>query len=252
MILARLSRAIRQQNWFAVILEFVIVIAGVVIGFQVSNWASDQHDRTAERRHLTRIAEDLRTDYQQLDDIIAPTLGRIAAIHLVLETAGAPSLDAPVVFSDQSIAIPDLPPLSDIQRQNLLGSINLTRALFGHRNGFDALLESGGTDLIRDDALGQSLQEYYTGLDSFGLVQDLVRDLRQESMQRGHDAGLAIFGPATLDDLVAAAQAHPEFGAALRSNRDWAVIHQQALRLQMDATATLLGDIDAYMEENQP
>ena len=35
MILARLSRAIRQQNWFAVVLEFVIVIviAGVVIGF---------------------------------------------------------------------------------------------------------------------------------------------------------------------------------------------------------------------------
>ena len=29
MILARLSRAIREQNWFAVVLEFVIVVAGV-------------------------------------------------------------------------------------------------------------------------------------------------------------------------------------------------------------------------------
>jgi len=35
MILARISRAIREQNWFTVALEFVIVIAGVVIGFQV-------------------------------------------------------------------------------------------------------------------------------------------------------------------------------------------------------------------------
>jgi len=36
MILARLSSAIRAQNWFAVVLEFVIVIAGVVIGFQIT------------------------------------------------------------------------------------------------------------------------------------------------------------------------------------------------------------------------
>jgi len=38
MILQRISTAIRQQNWFAVALEFVIVIAGVVIGFQVTAW----------------------------------------------------------------------------------------------------------------------------------------------------------------------------------------------------------------------
>jgi len=35
MILARISKAIREQYWFAVGLEFVIVIAGVVRGFQV-------------------------------------------------------------------------------------------------------------------------------------------------------------------------------------------------------------------------
>jgi len=36
MILARITKAIREQNWFAVVLEFVIVIAGVAIGFQVT------------------------------------------------------------------------------------------------------------------------------------------------------------------------------------------------------------------------
>lgn len=30
MILGRITKAIREQNWFAVVLEFVIVIAGVV------------------------------------------------------------------------------------------------------------------------------------------------------------------------------------------------------------------------------
>jgi len=36
MILQNLSKAVREQNWFAVFLEFVIVIAGVVIGFQIT------------------------------------------------------------------------------------------------------------------------------------------------------------------------------------------------------------------------
>ena len=58
MILSRLSRAIRQQNWFAVALEFVIVIAGVVIGFQVSAWNEARQDRAREGLILCRLASD--------------------------------------------------------------------------------------------------------------------------------------------------------------------------------------------------
>jgi len=59
MILARLSRAIRTQNWFAVALEFVIVIAGVVIGFQVTAWNARQQDRADEARFLNRLHTDI-------------------------------------------------------------------------------------------------------------------------------------------------------------------------------------------------
>ena len=38
MILPNLTRAIREQNYYAVVLEFLIVIAGVVIGFQITAW----------------------------------------------------------------------------------------------------------------------------------------------------------------------------------------------------------------------
>ena len=59
MILARLSRAIRQQNYYAVALEFVIVIAGVVIGFQITEWRGEQADRESERTYLTRLHQDM-------------------------------------------------------------------------------------------------------------------------------------------------------------------------------------------------
>ena len=59
MILARLSAAIRAQNWFAVVLEFVIVIAGVVIGFQVTAWNADRGERQSELRYLSSLIADV-------------------------------------------------------------------------------------------------------------------------------------------------------------------------------------------------
>jgi len=53
MILQRISKAIREQNWFAVAIEFVIVILGVVIGFAITGWANDQ--ASAERAEQATV-----------------------------------------------------------------------------------------------------------------------------------------------------------------------------------------------------
>ena len=45
MILDRLSRAFRQQNWFAVAIETLIVIVGVVVGFQITAWGNERVSR---------------------------------------------------------------------------------------------------------------------------------------------------------------------------------------------------------------
>lgn len=58
MILQNLSRAIREQNYYAVALEFVIVIAGVVIGFQINAWAEDRAQRAEERVILANLRDD--------------------------------------------------------------------------------------------------------------------------------------------------------------------------------------------------
>ena len=59
MILSRISRALREQNWTAVGLEFLIVILGVVIGFQVTAWSSERADRETEHIYLTRLHRDM-------------------------------------------------------------------------------------------------------------------------------------------------------------------------------------------------
>ena len=62
MILSRISHALRTQNWFAVALEFLIVIAGVVIGFQVTAWNADQASKARADAYLERFQLDLAID----------------------------------------------------------------------------------------------------------------------------------------------------------------------------------------------
>ncbi|QNL17933.1 hypothetical protein HXX25_00440 [Hyphobacterium sp. CCMP332] len=58
MILARLTRALREQNWFAVVLEFVIVVAGVLLAFQISLLS----ERQAVQERIDVQIELLRTE----------------------------------------------------------------------------------------------------------------------------------------------------------------------------------------------
>lgn len=71
MILARLSRAVREQNWFAVAIEFVIVIAGVVIGFQITAWNAGRQLQAQEDAYLLRL-------HGEVESMIAMRAGRVA------------------------------------------------------------------------------------------------------------------------------------------------------------------------------
>ena len=62
MILRRLADAIREQNWFTVVLEVLIVVVGIFIGLQVDDWNDARKDRALERDFLQRLAADLKAD----------------------------------------------------------------------------------------------------------------------------------------------------------------------------------------------
>lgn len=58
MILRRMADAIRTQNWFTVIIEIFIVVIGIFLGLQVTEWNEDRKNRIIEAAFL----QDLRTD----------------------------------------------------------------------------------------------------------------------------------------------------------------------------------------------
>ncbi|MEE2524733.1 hypothetical protein V0U79_00010 [Hyphobacterium sp. HN65] len=71
MILANLAKALRTQNWFAVLVEFLIVIAGVVIGFQITAWNADRAEREIGREYVVRLQGELEANRDQLEYNIA-------------------------------------------------------------------------------------------------------------------------------------------------------------------------------------
>lgn len=68
MILRSLTRHVRDQNWFAVGLDFLIVVVGVFIGIQVANWNESRQDQATGHAYLARIQEDLTVDRAILVD----------------------------------------------------------------------------------------------------------------------------------------------------------------------------------------
>ena len=55
MLLRRVIEHVKTQNWTAIGLDFVIVVVGVFVGIQVSNWNDARREHAAERATLIRM-----------------------------------------------------------------------------------------------------------------------------------------------------------------------------------------------------
>ena len=60
MIYKRVAARLRAQDWVAITIEIGIVVIGVFIGTQVSNWNADRLERIETRRMLTQLQPEVR------------------------------------------------------------------------------------------------------------------------------------------------------------------------------------------------
>jgi hypothetical protein len=66
MALRRLAARIRQHDWLAVGIELLVVVAGVFIALQVSNWNDSRKESALGREYLGRLRGELTQDVQDL------------------------------------------------------------------------------------------------------------------------------------------------------------------------------------------
>jgi hypothetical protein len=66
MILRRIREHVTHHNWFAVAVDFVIVVLGVFVGIQASNWNQARLDRAQGREYRAMLVDDLHTNQHNL------------------------------------------------------------------------------------------------------------------------------------------------------------------------------------------
>lgn len=175
MILRRITKHVREQNWFAVGLDFVIVVIGVFIGIQVSNW-NEQVALNAEKdRYLQQLSAEYRTIEAALEDHVADYRRSVGASAEVLDVLRG---DAPV---DEARLATDL-----------LNTANF-RVPPRSPPTLQELVSSGKVDLIDNHALRTELLEAREQADVITRIY--------EQLRRGiHDAEDELYSHVTLNN----------------------------------------------------
>ena len=67
MIYKRFAANLRAQNWFAIAVEFAIVVAGVFVGTLVANWNQARVETAATKRMLVQFIPELKAQMEFFD-----------------------------------------------------------------------------------------------------------------------------------------------------------------------------------------
>jgi len=132
---------VRDQNWFAVFLDFFIVVGGVFIGLQVSNWSNDRQDRRDE----TTIIHALHTEITETELLAANIVGkRTSYANILAETTN-------ILFG--------LAPMRELTQAECTSLVYSNVLYFGRTNlpSLERLQATGRLDIVRDTALNSAL-----------------------------------------------------------------------------------------------
>lgn len=141
MILRRVTKHVRDQNWFAVGIDFLIVVTGVFIGIQVANWNAERLERVIERDTLIRLYADIRESIAGQDRDL-----RFLQQQIVDQQVVMTALDSCTVVPEDE---------SSFQRGvATLGYVNPPRLV---RRTVDEIAASGRTELIRSEKIAGEL-----------------------------------------------------------------------------------------------
>ncbi len=141
MILRRVIAHVRKQEWTAIAIDLVIVVLGVVIGIQVSNWNAERGDRLAEAGYLGSLEEDVKSSIASLKDQIAMMERQQAARATLLDYAN--DADATLLPDERDRLV--------AHGLFYLPSLNISQVTF------EALKSSGRLGAIRSEALVSEL-----------------------------------------------------------------------------------------------
>jgi len=200
MLLRRITKHVKDQNWFAVGLDFLIVIVGVFIGLQVANWNETRQERFKEDHYLERLDEEMDVIRSRLIRGAEALEGSVRNIELLLDVRRRYDADPGAELPTNSV---------------------LSAAAYGAANGavpagsptaFQEMVASGSLEVLTNEKLRQALFAY----DEYAAInRSAWRTLRSgQSDAQNRITGLVdVVVPEDLSDLPVAQETVSPQGA---------------------------------------
>jgi hypothetical protein len=148
MILRRIREHVKSHNWFAVGIDLVIVVLGVFLGTQVSNWNTERLAHQAGETYRARIVRDLENNRTDLESRTAYFQQERTFALLVLG-----DLDGSARLSDEQFLIAAYQATQIYPRP-------LTRA------SYDEIQSVGAIDTLGDAATREQISNYYVAVET--------------------------------------------------------------------------------------
>lgn len=149
MILRRIIEHVKKQEWTAIAIDFLIVVMGVFIGIQVSNWNAARQARIDERAFVERLHDDVMVAESKSARLRERRFGQNKAI-----------IDAMAVIFGGT----DRKTLSDDECVFVAFSHDYTLTAPAIPS-FEELLSSGRLDVLRDAELKRALAGFQQSLE---------------------------------------------------------------------------------------
>lgn len=175
MILRGLSENLKQQNWTAIWIEFVLLVAGVFFGIQVSNWNEDRLEAQRADGYIERIERDLDRDIA--------TMGRRLAFWQQVIDYGQGAID----YSETGQLV------DDSAWQTLLAFYQASQ-LFPYVPidiTYQELRSAGELGLLPSESMREGLADYYVGGNGYAAVTLSRVDPEYRKLVRGYTPTVA-------------------------------------------------------------
>lgn len=166
-LLRRLAVALRRQDWPTVIVEFLLVVLGVLLALQLDNWNEQRKDRALFQDYLVQLQTDLREDIRQAER-------RIEAASLLDERAS------------YLVSVIEGKAAQPIDHNRLVSAVLTAGYAYldlVNRQTYDELISTGNLRLFPDTALKREVVSYYAnqelGTQWNTLIQSVQIDYRR-------------------------------------------------------------------------
>lgn len=226
MLLRRITKHVKDQNWTAVALDFVIVVIGVFIGLQAANWNNANTERLERERLLSELQLDLSADADEMADIIETATYRISVIDYLLDTASITD-----TFESNTLTLSyqggeaqpgqsgaEIPEYQPDDETAFVQAVTFIRTFDGNEHTYQTLIHTGGLRLIKDRDLAREIQSYYANAMEVQDLENRVYDGRRTMTDALQALGLERERKISRQALAEIISANPQLRAGMQ---DW-------------------------------